>query len=82
MGGPKPRFGTHAFIWRSEWTATTARELITAAPEAERVFVEIARATCIWRDVVDDPERFVSDGLAFLRTGARRHGLAAGAGGA
>ena len=37
---------------------------------------DIARATCMWRDVVEDPERLVSDGLAFLRTGARRHGLA------
>jgi D-psicose/D-tagatose/L-ribulose 3-epimerase len=36
---------------------------------------DIARATCIWRDVVEDPERLVGDGLAFLRGLARRHGL-------
>jgi D-psicose/D-tagatose/L-ribulose 3-epimerase len=36
---------------------------------------DIARATCMWRDVVGDPERLVVDGLAFLRGAARRHGL-------
>ena len=36
---------------------------------------DIARATCMWRDVIGDPERLVVDGLAFLRDGARRHGL-------
>lgn len=36
---------------------------------------DIARATCMWRDVIEDPERLVDDGLTFLRTMARRHGL-------
>jgi D-psicose/D-tagatose/L-ribulose 3-epimerase len=36
---------------------------------------DIARATCMWRSVVDDPARLVRDGLAFLRAAAERHGL-------
>ena len=36
---------------------------------------DIARATCMWRDVIGDPDTLVRDGLAFLRDGARRHGL-------
>lgn len=36
---------------------------------------DIARATCMWRDVVGDPDTLVRDGLAFLRDAARRHGL-------
>ncbi len=36
---------------------------------------DIARATCMWRDVVEDPDRLVIDGLAFLRDAARRHGV-------
>jgi D-psicose/D-tagatose/L-ribulose 3-epimerase len=36
---------------------------------------DMVRATCMWRDVIGDPERLVVDGLAFLRDGARRHGL-------
>jgi D-psicose/D-tagatose/L-ribulose 3-epimerase len=36
---------------------------------------DIARATCMWRNVIEDPERLVSDGLSFLRTMARRHGV-------
>ncbi len=39
---------------------------------------DMARATCMWRDVVDDPERLVRDGLTFLRSYARRHGLLTG----
>ena len=39
---------------------------------------DIARATCMWRDVIEDPERLVSDGLSFLRTMARRHGVLGG----
>jgi D-psicose/D-tagatose/L-ribulose 3-epimerase len=35
----------------------------------------IARATCIWRPVVEDPERLVRDGLAFLKGHAVRTGL-------
>jgi D-psicose/D-tagatose/L-ribulose 3-epimerase len=37
---------------------------------------DIAKATCMWRNVVEDPDRLVTDGLGFLRTLARRHGLA------
>lgn len=37
---------------------------------------DIARATCMWRDVVEDPDLLVTVGLTFLRTAARRHGLA------
>jgi D-psicose/D-tagatose/L-ribulose 3-epimerase len=28
---------------------------------------EIARATCIWRPVVEDPKKLVQDGLDFLK---------------
>jgi hypothetical protein len=35
------RFGAHAFIWRSEWTSTTSREVIAAAAEAGLDCVEI-----------------------------------------
>ena len=37
---------------------------------------DIAGATAMWRNVVGDPEALVRDGLAFLRTQAREHGLA------
>lgn len=36
---------------------------------------DIARATCMWRDVVGDPEALVRDGLAFLRSKAKEYGL-------
>lgn len=36
---------------------------------------DIARATCMWRDVVGDPEALVRDGLTFLRGKAREYGL-------
>ncbi|GEM87503.1 sugar phosphate isomerase/epimerase family protein [Meiothermus granaticius] len=36
---------------------------------------DIARATCMWRDVVGDPKTLVHDGLAFLRGKAREYGL-------
>lgn len=36
---------------------------------------DIARATCIWREIVSDPARLVEDGLAFLRDKADRYGL-------
>lgn len=36
---------------------------------------DIARATCMWRDVVGDPEALVRDGLAFLRGKAQEYGL-------
>lgn len=36
---------------------------------------EIARAACIWRPVAENPERLVSEGLAFLQRLARRAGL-------
>jgi D-psicose/D-tagatose/L-ribulose 3-epimerase len=38
---------------------------------------DMARATCMWRDVVEDPGRLVGDGLDFLRGVARRHGVLA-----
>ncbi len=38
---------------------------------------DMARATCMWRDVVEDPGRLVGDGLEFLRDLARRHGVLA-----
>ena len=37
---------------------------------------DIIGATAMWRNVVGDPEALVRDGLAFLRTQAREHGLA------
>lgn len=36
---------------------------------------DIARATCIWRPVVENPAHLVREGLAFLRSKARSHGL-------
>ncbi len=36
---------------------------------------DIAGATCLWRDVVGDPQALVRDGLAFLRGKAREHGV-------
>lgn len=36
---------------------------------------DIARATCIWRDVVGDPQALVQEGLAFLRGKASEYGL-------
>lgn len=36
---------------------------------------DIARATCMWRDVVGDPEALVRDGLAFLRGKSKEYGL-------
>lgn len=36
---------------------------------------DIARATCMWRPVVQDPAQLVREGLAFLREKARFHGL-------
>ncbi len=39
---------------------------------------DIARATCMWRDGIGDPDILVRDGLSFLRDGARRYGLLGG----
>ncbi|RIH87251.1 hypothetical protein [Calidithermus roseus] len=36
---------------------------------------DIARATCMWRPVVENPAYLVREGLAFLRSKARSHGL-------
>lgn len=36
---------------------------------------DIARATCMWRQVVEDPAILVRDGLAFLRGKAQAYGL-------
>ena len=36
-----PRFGAHAFIWRSEWTPDAARMVIEAAAASQLDFVEI-----------------------------------------
>jgi D-psicose/D-tagatose/L-ribulose 3-epimerase len=36
---------------------------------------DIARATCMWRDIVKDPEKLVKDGLAFLRGKAEEYKL-------
>ncbi|MDW8092002.1 MAG: sugar phosphate isomerase/epimerase family protein [Meiothermus sp.] len=36
---------------------------------------EIARATCMWRKVVEDPQAMVREGLAFLRRKAHQYGL-------
>lgn len=33
-------------------------------------------ATCSWRPPLEPPEILAREGLAFLRDGARRHGLA------
>ncbi|HEX7021638.1 MAG TPA: sugar phosphate isomerase/epimerase family protein [Trueperaceae bacterium] len=36
---------------------------------------DIARATCIWRDIAPSPDILVRDGLSFLRAKARAHGV-------
>lgn len=36
---------------------------------------DIARATCMWRDIVTDPAKLVEEGLAFLRGKAEHYGL-------
>lgn len=36
---------------------------------------DIARATCMWRDIVKNPEKLVLDGTAFLRSKAEEYGL-------
>ncbi len=36
---------------------------------------DIARATCMWRDIVKDPEALVRDGIAFLTRKAKEYGL-------
>ncbi len=36
---------------------------------------DIQRATCMWRDIVKDPQRLVTDGLAFLRGKAKEYNL-------
>ena len=37
---------------------------------------DIARATCMWRDIVKNPETLVRDGVAFLTGKAKEYGLA------
>jgi len=36
---------------------------------------DVKGATCMWRDVVGDPQKLVGEGLAFLRSQAADHGL-------
>jgi len=36
---------------------------------------DIARATCMWRDIVKDPEALIRDGIAFLEGKAKEYGL-------
>ncbi len=36
---------------------------------------DILRATCMWRDIVKDPEKMITDGVAFLGNKAREFGL-------
>jgi len=36
---------------------------------------DIARATCMWRKIVTDPEAMIRDGVAFLSNKAREYGL-------
>ena len=36
---------------------------------------DIARATCMWREIVKDPETMIRDGVAFLTGKAREYGL-------
>ena len=36
---------------------------------------DIAKATCMWRDVVGDPQALMRDGLAFLRDKTKAYGL-------
>jgi D-psicose/D-tagatose/L-ribulose 3-epimerase len=63
------------------WDAVFAglREINFAGDLVMESFVapnpDIARATCMWRDVVGDPEALVREGLAFLRGKAKEYGL-------
>jgi D-psicose/D-tagatose/L-ribulose 3-epimerase len=40
-----------------------------------RLNPDIARATCMWREIVTDPDRLVRDGVAFLKKKAQEYGL-------
>ncbi|CAN5670839.1 sugar phosphate isomerase/epimerase [soil metagenome] len=52
-----------------DYGGALAMESFAAVNEA------IVGATALWRDVVGDPDALVRDGLAFLRTRAREHGV-------
>lgn len=65
MGIVMPRFGAHAFIWESEWTAKAAERVIHSAAEAGLDFVEIPLLR---------PERFE---VASSRLLLKDHGLQA-----
>ncbi|MCG8477885.1 MAG: sugar phosphate isomerase/epimerase [Spirochaetales bacterium] len=41
-----------------------------------RLNPDIARATCMWRDIVKDPEALIRDGVTFLTAKAREYELA------
>jgi len=52
-----------------DYGGALAMESFAAVNEA------IVGATALWRDVVGDPDALVRDGLAFLRSRAREHGV-------
>ena len=52
-----------------DYGGALAMESFAAVNEA------IVGATALWRDVVGDPDALVRDGLTFLRTRAREHGV-------
>jgi D-psicose/D-tagatose/L-ribulose 3-epimerase len=52
-----------------DYGGSLAMESFAAVNEA------IVGATALWRDVVGDPDALVRDGLAFLRSRAREHGV-------
>lgn len=36
---------------------------------------DMARATCMWRDIVEDPDTLIRDGLAFIRQKAKEYAI-------
>lgn len=61
-------------IWRGladiDYRGTLVLESFAAINE------DLRAATCLWRPPVEPPETLAREGLAFLRDGAARHGLA------
>ena len=69
--------GTGTVIWDQVW-----RGLVDAGYKGKLVLEsfadinpEIAAATCLWRPTNHPPEVLATQGLAFLKEGAARHGL-------
>ena len=70
--------GTGTVDWDDVFTGL--KEIGFTGPLVMESFVrlnpDIARATCMWRTIVKDPEALIRDGVAFLTAKAREYGLA------